>query len=39
MPSRTSMWRHWLRSCWVAQLYQSASGWTPTLGVCQQQNN
>ena len=24
MPSRTSMWRHWLRSCWVAQLYQSA---------------
>ena len=24
MPSSTSMWRHWLRSCWVAQLYQSA---------------
>ncbi len=20
----TSMWRHWLRSCWVAQLYQRA---------------
>ena len=24
MPSLTSMWRHWLRSCWIADLYQSA---------------
>lgn len=24
MPSRTSMWRHWLQCCWVAQLYQAS---------------
>ncbi len=21
MPSHTSMWRHWLRSCWIAQMW------------------
>ena len=25
MPSYTSMWRHWLRSCWVAQMWQNSS--------------
>ena len=25
MPSHTSMWRHWLRSCWVARMWQNSS--------------
>ena len=24
MPSHTSMWRHWLRSCWVAQMWSNS---------------
>ncbi len=24
MPSHTSMWRHWLRSCWVAHLWKNS---------------
>ena len=24
MPSHTSMWRHWLRSCWIAQMWSNA---------------
>ena len=22
MPSQTPMWRHWLRSCWVSQMWK-----------------
>ena len=24
MPSYTSLWRHWLRACWVAQMWQNS---------------
>ena len=24
MPTHTSMWRHWLRSCWVAKMWQNS---------------
>ena len=24
MPSYTSLWRHWLRSCWVAQMWKNS---------------
>ncbi len=26
MPSPTSMWRHWLRSCWVARMWRNSNG-------------
>ena len=25
LPSTTSLWRHWLRSCWVSQMWQNSS--------------
>ena len=25
MPSHTSMWRHWLRSCWVSHMWSNSS--------------
>lgn len=25
MPSHTSMWRHWIRSCWVAHMWSNSS--------------
>lgn len=25
MPSHTSLWRHWLRSCWVAQMWGNSA--------------
>lgn len=25
LPSITSLWRHWLRSCWVSQMWQNSS--------------
>ena len=24
MPSHTALWRHWLRSCWIAQMWQNS---------------
>jgi len=25
VPSQTSLWRHWLRSCWISQMWQRSS--------------
>ena len=25
VPSFTSLWRHWMRSCWVSQMWQNSS--------------
>ena len=29
MPTTTAMWRHWMRSCWVANMWQSSTEENP----------
>ena len=29
MPSITAMWRHWLRSCWVAKMWTNSTEQNP----------
>lgn len=33
MPSLTSMWRHWLRSCWVAKMWSNSIEEDPYQGL------